>query len=366
MKVLVVSPSFKLLGGVANHYLGLKKYWDFDVRYEFYGKRKSIPAPLTFGFDLLKFTFKLVFQRPDIVIVNPSLRKYQLFRDGIYLRIARLFGIPVVTFLHGWDDQYAEVLVKDGKSFKRIYNKSALIFVLAQEFKDKLKEIGITSEITLTTTKVNDELLEHFSISKRDGKVTEILFLARVIEQKGIFITIRAFQLLQPKYPQLVLRIVGTGPDFERAQDLVKALDLKHVLFRGAIFGKEISKEFEAAQVYIMPSFHGEGMPTSVLEAMAFGMPVITRPLGGLKDFFAVPQMGELIEGFEPEEYAASIEQYLTNDQKCMEIARTNHQYATENFLASSVTKKLERAIAGILHKNSGNVEPNNERPVNG
>lgn len=349
MKVLIVTPSFKLLGGVANHYLGLKSYWSFDIRYEFYGKRKFIPAPLTFGWDLLKFTLKLIFQRPDAVIINPSLRKYQLFRDGIYLRIESFFRIPVVTFIHGWSDQYAEELVKNGDSFKRIYNRSALIFVLAQEFKDKLKEIGITVPIELTTTKVNDQLLEDFKLSSRDGKVKEILFLARVVEEKGIFITIHAFALLQIKYPELILRIVGSGPDFKRAQAFVKELNLKNVLFRGAVFGKEIAREFEAAQVYIMPSSFGEGMPTSVLEAMAFGMPVITRSLGGLKDFFLVPKMGELISGFEPELYASAIEKYLLNQQLCSEIANKNHQYATEHFMASSVTRKLESIIGETI-----------------
>lgn len=358
MKVLIVSPSFKILGGIANHYLGLRKYWSIETRYEFYGKRKLIPAVLTFGWDLMKFMLKLVFQRPDVVIINPSLRRYQLFRDGLYLRLAHLFGISVVTFIHGWDDEYSEKLLKNGDSFKKRYNKSKLFLVLAQEFKYKLKEIGITSPIELTTTKVNDELLADFNCSMRDGEVKEILFLARIVEEKGIFITIRAFGLLQANYPDLILRIVGTGPDFERAQNLVKELNLRNVLFRGAVFGKEISKEFEAAHVYIMPSFHGEGMPTSVLEAMAFGMPIITRPLGGLKDFFVVPEMGELIIGFEPELYASAINEYLLSKRKCMEIAKTNHLYATENFLASSVTRKLELLLEKNI-KNSRSIKPN-------
>jgi glycosyltransferase involved in cell wall biosynthesis len=222
MKLLVITPSFKLLGGVANHYLGLKKYWRFDVRYEFYGKRKFIPAPITFFFDLFKFTLRLIFQRPNVIIVNPSLRKYQLFRDGLYLKIAQIFKIPVVTFIHGWSDYYANFLLNNAFSFNQTFNKSTLIFILAKEFKIKLKDIGIIVPIELTTTKVNDELLENFKCSSRNGKIKEILFLARIIEEKGIFITIRAFAILKLKYPDLILRIVGTGPDVDRAQKIVK------------------------------------------------------------------------------------------------------------------------------------------------
>lgn len=350
MKVLVITPSFKLLGGVANHYLGLKKYWNFDLRYEFYGKRSSIPAPLTFGFDLVKFTFKLVFARPDVVVVNPSLRKYQLFRDGIYVRLAGFFRIPVVTFIHGWDDRHAEELMKNGKSFRKIYNKSALIFVLAEEFRNKLVEIGITTRIQLTTTKVNDELLADFDLSVRDGKIREILFLARIVEEKGVLIAIHAFQLIQKDYPNLVLRVVGSGPDLGKAKELVNELKLENVLFRGAVFGKDISREFAAAQLYILPSY-GEGMPTSVLEAMAFGMPVITRPLGGLKDFFLDPQMGKLIGSLDPEAYAQAVKEYLEDEKKCLATARCNYEYAHGRFMASRVVRQLENDIRSAIQQ---------------
>lgn len=353
MKVLVITPSFKLLGGVANHYLGLKKYWNFDLRYEFYGKRTSIPAPLTFGFDLMKFMSKLLFKRPDVVVVNPSLRKYQLFRDGVYVRLAGFFRVPVITFIHGWDDQHAEELLKNGASFRKTYNKSVLIFVLAEEFRSKLVKIGITSRIQLTTTKVNDELLADFNVSVRDGKVKEILFLARIVEEKGVFIAVRAFHLLQKDYPGLVLRIVGAGPDLGKAKELVNELKLENILFQGAVFGNAISKEFEAAQLYILPSY-GEGMPTSVLEAMAFGMPVITRPLGGLKDFFLVPQMGDLIESLNPEVYALALKKYIEDKEKCLAVARYNYQYAHEKFMASKVVRQLENDIKLALPGKAG------------
>lgn len=355
MKIIVVTPSFQLLGGVANHYLGLKAYWNCDVHYEFYGKRKSVPAPITFGFDLIKFTFKLIVKRPDAVIINPSLRKYQLFRDGLYLKIASFFNIPVVTFIHGWSDEYAEALKKNGFRFRRTYNQSKLLFVLAQEFKQKLIEIGIHAPIELTTTKVNNALLNNFTIESRTGHIQEILFLARIVEEKGIFITIHAFALLQQEFPHLVLRIVGGGPDLEKSKALVSQLGLKNVLFRGPVFGEAIAQEFKAAQLYIMPSYHGEGMPTSVLEAMAFGMPIITRPLGGLKDFFDVPKMGVLIESFEPTVYADAIKQFITHPTDCKEIAHFNHNYATKHFTASQVAENIEKEIQQLIHSTQKN-----------
>ncbi len=140
-KILILLPSFNLVGGVANYYLVLKNYWSFDISYIFYGKRKFIPALFTFCFDLINFSIKLIFNRPDVVIINPSLRKYQMFRDGLYIRIAFIFNIKVIVFIHGWSNNYYEKLLYKNKYIKNIFNKSKLIYVLAQDFKDKLIDI---------------------------------------------------------------------------------------------------------------------------------------------------------------------------------------------------------------------------------
>lgn len=347
MKVLIITPSFSLLGGVANHYLGLQEFWTEKVRYEFYGKRKKIPALVMLPFDFIKYVFKLLFSRPDVVIINPSLRKYQLTRDGAYLLVARFLRIPVVTFFHGWDRALAKSLKSKPGFFKRIYNKSGLIYVLAEEFKSDLKAIGISKSISLTTTKVNDKLIADFDISCRTGEISEILFLGRIVEQKGIFIAIKAFHLLTPTYPNLRLKIVGDGPDLEKAKQLVNHLRLTNVSFRGAVFGEAIAEEFSNAHLYILPSYE-EGMPTSVLEAMAFGLPIVSRPVGGLNDFFD-EQMGILVSSFEAEDFAKAIETLLVDHQRTKEMALHNSQYAKMHFMASRVAKSIETELKTII-----------------
>lgn len=347
MKVLIITPSFSLLGGVANHYLGLQDFWTEKVRYEVYGKRKHVPAIVMLPLDFLKYFFKLLFQRPKVVIINPSLRNYQLKRDGAYLLLARTLGIPVVTFFHGWDRELAKKLKSKPGLFKKIYNKSRLIYVLAEEFKSDLIDIGISKPISLTTTKVDDKLVEGFDVSCRTGKISELLFLGRVIEQKGIFIALNAFEILHKTHSNLRLRIVGDGPDLEKARQLVNQKGLLNVNFQGPVFGRQIAEEFENAQIYILPSFE-EGMPTSVLEAMAFGLPVVSRPVGGLNDFFN-DKMGRLIPSFEAQDFADAVNSFLENEQQTRETALYNAQYAKTHFMASRVAKNIELELKTIL-----------------
>lgn len=92
-------------------------------------------------------------------------------------------------------------------------------------------------------------------------------------------------------------------------------------------------------------------MPTSVLEAMAFGLPIISRPVGGLCDFFENGKMGELIVSHNPEEYANAVDKFLNNRTLAKEISRSNHKYTKKHFLASSVAKKIEDTLSGYYKK---------------
>jgi glycosyltransferase involved in cell wall biosynthesis len=89
-------------------------------------------------------------------------------------------------------------------------------------------------------------------------------------------------------------------------------------------------------------------MPTSVLEAMAFGLPVITRPVGGLVDFFENDKMGYLIESLNPLDYAQKIDLLINDIEKANAIANYNMEYAHEYFLASKVARQLEKILSKI------------------
>lgn len=342
MNLLIVVPSFKILGGVANHYIGLHPHWRFNVNYCFQGKREKLPAVVTLVPDFLMYIFNLIFRKIDVVIINPSLRSYQLKRDSIYLKIARFFRKPVVTFLHGWDPKMAEKLIENPKNFLNTFGKSKFIYCLYSRFRDDLLKMGVKCPVYLTTTKVANELLDDFKIDTRTGNVKNLLFLARLEGNKGIFILLEAFKILKKKYPELSLTVCGSGTAETKARDFVTQHKFKDVIFKGNVKGKELMTAFQEADLYILPTSHGEGMATSVLEAMAFGLPIITRPVGGVNDFFENGKMGYLIESLNPDDYVKSIENLINNPDLTKSISLFNHTYALDRFLASKVASKFE------------------------
>lgn len=345
MKILINTPDLtKHGGGVTNHYKGLLPYWSESVKYNVVGKRNGIPAPLILIYDYIKFLFYCFLKKYDVILLNPSLRKTAIKRDSLFLKIAKTFKIKTVVFFHGWSPEMVLKFTKDSNSFKKYFGSADKFLVLSKSFKNDLINWGIKKPIHLTTTKVNDLLLEQFNIEKKVWN-NNILFLGRIETEKGIFTTLKAYNLVKQQFPKVKLVVVGNGSKLSEAKKFVQNNGLSDVSFLGNIEGCQLISAFSNARIYILPS-ENEGMPTSVLEAMAFGIPIISRPVGGLVDFFENEKMGYLIESFEPKDYAKKVLELLQNTENCRAIGKYNYQYANDNFKASRVVLNIERILS--------------------
>ena len=344
-KILINTPYLKDHGGVVNHFLGLKPYWSADVRYNVIGKRSKWNGSgvLFLPYDIIKFVLKLLWWRPDAILLNPSLNKSAVTRDMIFLGIGVLLKVKTYVMFHGWRPDYAEIVNK-AKLSKKL-NRSAGIMVLCSSFKESLISWGVTVPIFLVTTKVDDRLLSGFDITKSQReKVDKILFLARIEKEKGIFEALKTFEIIHKKYPNKKLIVAGDGSALAEAKMIVKKEGLANVSFLGYLRGEDLKQQFVDCDLYLFTSYH-EGMPTSVLEAMAFGLPVITSTVGGLVDFFENDKMGTMVGKLEPDSFANEIDKLICHPEKVKAISQYNHDYAKAHFFASEVAKNMEKII---------------------
>lgn len=347
MKVLINIPCLKLLGGVANHYLGLKCFWTENVKYNIVGKRSErYPGVFWLPWDILKFVVNIIFFKPDIVLLNPSLGTSALKRDFLFLNIAVLLKVKVAVFIHGFNLEYSQIV--DKKWLCKNLNKASLILVLASSFREYLKSWGVTSPICLTTTKVDDALVSEFDIKSRDKILHNILCVTRIEKEKGVYESLEAFHLLKQNNRDLTFTLVGDGKELPNVRKYVQDINLDGVTITGRLDGKELINEFQNAGFFFFFTSYGEGMPTCVLEAMAFGLPVFTRNVGGLVDFFD-ERMGFITDSLKPSDFANACEAYLNNIDKYSITATFNYQYAKRNFMASSVAKSLEQILKKVV-----------------
>ncbi len=344
-KVLINTPSFKMdTGGVSNHFLGLSRFLP-ENRVSFcytgglrdYNKLVVIPVYI---YQYLKFIYRLISYKPDIVHLNPSLCYDSVIRDGVFVLISKLFKKKAIVFWHGWKvDFEGKIENKYTKIFKRVFNKSDGFIIISSHVIEKLRQWGFKQPVLKTSTKVDDYLIEGFEISKKE-RSGNILFLGRLEENKGIFEALRAFQLVQKRFPELTLTYAGNGPDKNKLMEIIKREKIFNVFLTGFVRNEEKIRTYMNAGVFILPSYT-EGMPTTMLEAMSFGIPVISRPVGGIPDFFINDKMGYLIESKDPADFSDKIIDLYSDKCKWEEISKFNHEYARANFLASHLVFDL-------------------------
>jgi glycosyltransferase involved in cell wall biosynthesis len=363
MKVLILVPQLDKPGGVANYYTALKSKFSVNVDYFTRGARSQfirIPTVITYLYDYLAFFFNLVTRSYSLYVINTSLAYAGCTRDRIFIYLCKLFNKKFIVFFRGWNEAYAEQISKSpAKSAIKPFLAADAIIVLADDFKTQLREWGYEGKIYIETTVVDSKLLDTIDFSylqnKHYGKPDiNLLFLARVVKEKGVYELIRAYDILQnSNLPYTVsFTFAGTGPDLDEIKSIAKKENL-NITFTGHITGLSKQKALQDADIFLFPTNHGEGMPNSLLEAMAFGLPILTRPVGGIKDFFIDEKMGRITTSTDPLAYAEILKEMISDPSRLQEVSQYNHKYALERFTSEKVATRLEQIFLEVTHEDS-------------
>jgi glycosyltransferase involved in cell wall biosynthesis len=359
MSILTTVPDLEKPGGVAAYYAALRGHIGEDVDFCPVGSRGSHETSIQKWTRLLKdyerFCRMVKSGSYDLIHLNPSLGRKALIRDGLLLLRAKSLGKKVLVCVHGWDCA-CETSIRCWFLFlfRWVYFKADAFIVLASRFQSVLREFGYEKPIYVETTMVSDEVFSHAQVtpvcSASQDTDVNILFLSRIEKSKGIYEAIDAFRRLKAKWPSVTMTVAGDGLDRKNAEEYVGTEGIKGVWFLGWITGEQKHKAFAEADIYLLPTTWGEGMPISVLEAMAYGLPIVTRPVGGLADFFEQGKMGFTTDSRDPQVFASLLERLIVNRRLRAQIGRYNHSFARRNFTASAVAKRLMEIYRRTMH----------------
>jgi len=350
--VLVVGPGLNGLGGVANYYSTVYPRLSrsgVSPHYLEIGHAKAAWKYLHPFADQVRFGRALTRIDPDLVHINPSLNLKSVLRDGMFIVQAHRRGYRTMVFFRGWDEIFERRISGAWRrQFLRVYGEADAFIVLANGFREKLRSWGIKAPIYSATTAVPDELLEGFSLDAKlkmaeSENCLKVLYLGRLEREKGVIETIEAVIDLARQGMKVSVTVAGDGIEMASVRALHSSDEFtKNIVnIAGYVRGDKKRELLSTHHVYSFPSIYGEGMPNALLEAMAFGMPVITCPVGGIPDFFEQAKMGYLIENPDINRIKNCLRDLYENKALAQEVARYNHEFARKNFMASSVADHL-------------------------
>jgi len=146
------------------------------------------------------------------------------------------------------------------------------------------------------------------------NETLRLLCVARLSPAKGHGILFKALEMLLDRGVPFSLELIGDGPLREELQEKCKALS-SHVHFRGALLEDAVRKAIAKADVFVLPSF-AEGLPISLMEAMACQVPCVTTWYGGIPELIESGVSGILVPPADPDALACAIQRLRFLDER--------------------------------------------------
>jgi glycosyltransferase involved in cell wall biosynthesis len=175
----------------------------------------------------------------------------------------------------------------------------------------------------------------------------KVLYLGDIIESKGVFDLLRAFDHCRkdPDMPALKLVLAGMGKDYDRAKEWIseRALD-NDITLLGYVPYAKLDDLFAGIDVFVLPSYV-EGLPNSLIEAMSAGKPVITTPVGGIPDIISPGDNGIFVEPGNDRGIYESLKRILSDGEFRVTLAKNARYTASSRFKVNEAVDKFYRII---------------------
>lgn len=275
-------------GGIASFVRSMSAtpLWStWNIRHVATHRDGSAMAKITrFAYSVPIFVWRVTVDRPTVVHLHVA-SNGSFFRKFTLSLLARSFGVPVVTHVHGggFAEFYAESPVVVQRAIRNLLARSSAVITLGATWADRLESIEPKAAIHVIPNSVRANVAVR---QPESGQPVRVLFLGRLEKHKGTFDLIDAWQKMLVEHrsgPKPVLVIAGDG-DVDRVRKFVRDHGLTETVeLPGWIAPEQVPALVRSAQILVLPSYY-EGQPMSVLEAMANGLCVVTTDVGGIPD----------------------------------------------------------------------------------
>ncbi len=278
--------------------------------------------------------------RPDIIQANI----YSTADLAVF--ISRIYKIPAVLSEHA--TTYPRNLFTKTQALKTRFfmNRLKMVMPVSQYLTMHIQRYGIKGPFQVIPNTVDIKLFNPgFRKQSATDGIIRILFVGLLHEIKGVHHLIRALSIVQSKFKNCLLIIVGDGPERYNLQTLTDQLNLtSKVVFLGLKNKTEVADLMKQADFLVLPSLW-ETQAVVLLEAMATGLPVIASSVGGIPEIVK-PECGLLVQPENVEDIAIKIDYMLSHignysSLKISQYAQDKFSYHAVGQLFSDIYKKV-------------------------
>ena len=292
--------------------------------------------------------FKLFKTRNDFDIVHAH---SHLFFSTNLCALARKFGsAPLVITNHGLISQTVPVWVHKiyiPTIAKWTYKSADKIICYTEQEKSILKKLGIDSDKIVVIHNGIDTNV--FTPDKREESNNQILWIGRFTPGKGVEYVIDAFGMLVNEYSNLKLLMIGTGPLKEIIEQKIQDLNLsKNIIIKEFIPNSNLPEIYQNSDAFILPSIN-EGIPRTILEAMACGLPVVCTKLPQLTD--VVKGCGLLVPLRDSQALVEAVSKIVSDESLAQKVGENGRKKVVENYSWEDTVKRTINLYDELIYQ---------------
>ncbi len=304
-----------------------------------------------FGFIKINLSGKYT-----IVHVHTAMNKSAILRDFIWVFIGSFFKVKVLLHVHGGKFLF-EVPPKGAllTIIHRMFRMSDALIVLSEKEKKTIEELYATkSPIHVLENAINLEEIPVMTENTVKRDLTKLIFIGRITESKGIHDIVEAFQLMnESERAHFTFDLYGQGELTAYMEEQLSTLLGQRFAYHGIVSGDGKWQAMQKADVFLLPSRYGEGLPMALLEAMALGKIVLTTDDASIGLVVHNEVNGYMVEKYNPallKESLLSI--HSAESTKIEHISEKAKATVQEHFSAHRYIQKLETIYQQTLNNN--------------
>lgn len=323
--------------------------------------------------SLREFT-KLHQAQPFDVVFSQSVSGWR------YLRAKKQFGVPCIAIMHGTTfrdikTRFGSVTsLREGLRFSREaavrlfryafrwlywFRQFDAIIAVSQAVRSSLIKNYFLSPQKVVLV-YNGIAVERFqngglkSVARQSLGIPEtekvLLYVGRLDREKGVGKLLSALAKIHQPIGEARLVVVGAGPDLENLQASTHELGLTdRVSFVGRISYDKVPQYYQAADIFVLPSEALEGLPMTIIEAMAAGLPVVASRIGGIPEVVENGETGFLVASGDVADLTRALIQLLKEDSLRLWMGAKASSLAAERFSQMVMAKKALRVVDSVL-----------------
>lgn len=279
--------------------------------------------------------------RPDV-----TLAFFAVPCGAIALGLERVCKVPYVVSLRGGDvpgfrpydfATYHRLL---GPLIRLVWRRARAVVANSRGLRDLAAAFDSTVEVVVIGNGVD---VDHFAPVQRVWQPPHLLFVGRVVYQKGIDLLLEA--LADLRECPWKLTIVGDGNQRETLTRYAAEMGIgERVHFEGWLQGQGLLRAYHKANLFVLPSRH-EGMPNVVLEAMAAGLPVIASRVAGSEELVIPEESGLLVPANDVLALRQALARLLDDAEARARMGRAGRERARREFSWERVARDYQRLL---------------------